>query len=135
IFLSVLAHHKKNRSLKFTFLRSGHTISINFSCVLDVVLRLHTILGVEPTPIDESCNEETWRWFKGCLGALDGTYISVRVPLTQQPRYRTRKGGVAVNVLGVSDRNMRFVYVLSGWEGSAANSRVLRDAIGRPNGL
>ncbi|KAL8533496.1 hypothetical protein ACS0TY_009774 [Phlomoides rotata] len=30
---------------------------------------------------------------------------------------------------------MRFVYVLTGWEGSAANSRVLRDALHRNNGL
>ncbi|GFQ03287.1 hypothetical protein PHJA_002472500 [Phtheirospermum japonicum] len=118
IFLSVLAHHKKDRSLEFTFLRPGHTISINSNRVLDAVLRLHTILAVEPTPVDESCTDETWRWFKGCLGALDGTYILVRVPLTKQPRYRTRKGGVVVNVLGVSDRNMKFTYVLSGWEGS-----------------
>ncbi|GJZ05648.1 hypothetical protein Tco_0539441 [Tanacetum coccineum] len=28
-----------------------------------------------------------------------------------------------------------FSYVLAGWEGSAADSRVLRDAISRPNGL
>ncbi|KAK6126417.1 hypothetical protein DH2020_039805 [Rehmannia glutinosa] len=30
---------------------------------------------------------------------------------------------------------MQYTYVLSGWEGSAADSRVLRDAINRPNGL
>ncbi|KAL8536646.1 hypothetical protein ACS0TY_012007 [Phlomoides rotata] len=30
---------------------------------------------------------------------------------------------------------MLFVYVLTGWEGSAADSRVLRDAIHRTNGL
>ncbi|KAK6144878.1 hypothetical protein DH2020_021698 [Rehmannia glutinosa] len=30
---------------------------------------------------------------------------------------------------------MQYVYVLSGWEGSAADSRVLRDAVSRPNGL
>ncbi|KAG6470236.1 hypothetical protein ZIOFF_071298 [Zingiber officinale] len=30
---------------------------------------------------------------------------------------------------------MQFTYVLSGWEGSAADSRVLRDAITRKNGL
>ncbi|KAL0342629.1 UNVERIFIED_CONTAM: hypothetical protein Scaly_1925500 [Sesamum calycinum] len=29
----------------------------------------------------------------------------------------------------------KFIFVLSGWEGSAADSRVLRDAIHRPNGL
>ena len=40
-----------------------------------------------------------------------------------------------MNVLGVCNRDMNFVYVLSGWEGSATDSRVLRDAITRHNGL
>ncbi|KAL8481365.1 hypothetical protein ACS0TY_027758 [Phlomoides rotata] len=31
--------------------------------------------------------------------------------------------------------NIKFVYVLTGWEGSTADSRVLRNAITRPNGL
>ncbi|XVE64501.1 hypothetical protein DITRI_Ditri07aG0105500 [Diplodiscus trichospermus] len=30
---------------------------------------------------------------------------------------------------------MQFIYVLPGWEGSAADGRVLRDAISRRNGL
>ena len=30
---------------------------------------------------------------------------------------------------------MKFVYVLSGWEGSATDSRVIRDAVTRNNGL
>ncbi|KAK6120839.1 hypothetical protein DH2020_045418 [Rehmannia glutinosa] len=30
---------------------------------------------------------------------------------------------------------MNFIYVLSGWEGSAADCRVLRDVVTRPNGL
>lgn len=30
---------------------------------------------------------------------------------------------------------MQFSYVLAGWEGSAADARVLRDALTRPNGL
>lgn len=30
---------------------------------------------------------------------------------------------------------MRFIYILAGWEGSASDSRVLRNAIERPNGL
>ncbi|KAL8501218.1 hypothetical protein ACS0TY_020680 [Phlomoides rotata] len=35
----------------------------------------------------------------------------------------------------VCDMNMRFVYILTSWKGSAANSRVLRDVINRENGL
>ncbi|CAA0831884.1 Unknown protein, partial [Striga hermonthica] len=71
----------------------------------------------------------------GCLGALDGTYINVRVPSKDRGRYKNRKGQVSVNVLGACDRNMNFVYMLCGWEGSAADNRVLRDAITRENSL
>ncbi|KAK2373847.1 hypothetical protein QL285_074854 [Trifolium repens] len=68
-------------------------------------------------------------------GALDGTYIKVNVPEADKSRYRTRKGEIATNVLGVCSPDLQFIYVLHGWEGSAADSRVLRDAISRPNGL
>ncbi|KAL4010345.1 hypothetical protein IC575_030196 [Cucumis melo] len=70
-----------------------------------------------------------------CLGALDGTYIKVNVPAGDRPTFRTRKGEIATNVLGVCDTKGDFVYVLAGWEGSAADSRILRDAISRENGL
>ena len=69
------------------------------------------------------------------MGALDGTYIKVNVPEVDKPRYRTRKHEIATNVLGVCSRNMEFIFVLPGWEGSASDSRVLRDAISRPNEL
>ncbi|GAU43673.1 hypothetical protein TSUD_302360 [Trifolium subterraneum] len=69
------------------------------------------------------------------LRALDGTYIKVNVPEADKSRYRTRKGEIATNVLGVCSPDLQFIYVLPGWEGSAADSRVLRDAISRPNGL
>lgn len=69
------------------------------------------------------------------MGALDGTYIDVRVGPSLRPRYRNRKGELAINVLGVCNTDMNIIYVLSGWEGSAADSRILRDAITRTNGL
>ncbi|KAL8473250.1 hypothetical protein ACS0TY_030181 [Phlomoides rotata] len=43
-----------------------------------------------------------------------GTYIDVHVPTTNKGRYRNRKGQVSVNVLGVCDMTMEFVYVLTG---------------------
>ncbi|KAG8380697.1 hypothetical protein BUALT_Bualt06G0042900 [Buddleja alternifolia] len=134
-FLTVLAHHKKNRIVKFDHVRSGHTVSIYFNAVIVSLLKLHPILLVTPKPVDDECNVARWKHFKGCLGALDGTYIDVQPPLLDKPRYRNRKGGISVNVLGVVDRNMDFVYMLPGWEGSAADGRVLRDAVNRPNGL
>ncbi|KAA0037852.1 putative nuclease HARBI1 [Cucumis melo var. makuwa] len=68
-------------------------------------------------------------------GTLNGTYIKVNVPASDRARYRTRNREVATNVLGVCDTKGDFVYVLAGWEGSATDSRILRDAISRPNGL
>jgi hypothetical protein len=51
------------------------------------------------------------------------------VPVEDQPRYRNRKGTLSQNVLAVCDFDMRFLYILSGWEGSAHDGRVLNDAL------
>ncbi|KAL0438969.1 UNVERIFIED_CONTAM: hypothetical protein Slati_2379900 [Sesamum latifolium] len=79
IFLSILAHHTKNRVVKYNFKRSGRTISKHFHAVL----KLHPVLLATPQPVTEDNTCSRWRWFKD----------------------------------------------------SAADSRVLRDAINRPNGL
>ncbi|KAG6489242.1 hypothetical protein ZIOFF_050511 [Zingiber officinale] len=134
-FLHIIAHNVKNRILKRQTARSGETVSRQFHLVLNSVLRLHNILLKKPEPIPENCTDERWKWFKGCLGALDGTYINVNAPIDDKPRYRTRKGEITTNVLGVCTPNMQFSYILPGWEGSAADGRVLRDAISRRNGL
>ncbi|KAJ0035447.1 hypothetical protein Pint_25507 [Pistacia integerrima] len=73
--------------------------------------------------------------FKNCLGALDATYIKVHAPADDIPRYRSRKSEITTNILGVCTPNMQFIFVLVGWEGSAADGRVLRDVITRRNGL
>ncbi|KAG6514630.1 hypothetical protein ZIOFF_024999 [Zingiber officinale] len=135
MFLSILAHHKKNRVAGHDYIRSGHTISTHFHEVLRSILLLHPILLVKPSPVDHSCTNEPWKWFKGCLGALDGTYVNVHVPSLEKGKYITRKGTIAVNVLGVCDKDMNFVYALIGWEGSAADARVLRDALTRDDTL
>ncbi|XP_061345239.1 protein ALP1-like [Gastrolobium bilobum] len=135
IFLHILAHDVKNRIIKRQFLRSGETISRQFAKVLQAVLRCHTVLLKRPEPVPENSTDERWKWFKNCLGALDGTYIKVNPLQVDKPRYRTRKGEVATNVLGVCSQDCQFIYVLPGWEGSAADSRILRDAISRSNGL
>ena len=62
-------------------------------------------------------------------------YIKVNVSASDRPRYRTRKGEVTTNVLGVCDTKRDFVFILSGWEGSTADSGILHDAISRPNRL
>ncbi|XP_057517975.1 uncharacterized protein LOC130798895 [Amaranthus tricolor] len=79
--------------------------------------------------------EEKLGLYSNSLGALDGKMILVNVPCKDRSKYRTRKGTLAMNVLGVCSPEMVFIYVLPGWEGSAHDGRILRDAISRPNGL
>ncbi|XP_031106417.1 protein ALP1-like [Ipomoea triloba] len=135
IFLHILAHHVKNRVIQYNYGRSGESISRAFHKVLNAIMHLQGHLFRTPEPISANCTDSRWKWFKNCLGALDGTFIKVNVPSSDKPRYRTRKGDIATNVLGVCTPDMQFVYVLSGWEGSVADSRVLRDAISRTHAL
>ncbi|KAB2606515.1 hypothetical protein D8674_006232 [Pyrus ussuriensis x Pyrus communis] len=94
-------------------------LEMYFNSVLQGILRLQGILLKVPQPVPIDSTDPRWRCFKNCLGALDGTHIDVHVPEIDKPRYRNRKGRVATNVLG----------------GSALDSRVLHDAITRPNGF
>ncbi|XP_047949314.1 uncharacterized protein LOC125195170 [Salvia hispanica] len=77
IFLSILAHHKKNCITRFNFLRSSETISTYVHAVLRAIIKMHTLFLVKPEPTKDDCVDWRWRHFKGCLGALDGTYINV----------------------------------------------------------
>ncbi|XP_052483726.1 uncharacterized protein LOC105784917 [Gossypium raimondii] len=52
-----------------------------------------------------------------------------------QGRFRSRKGGTTQNVLATITFDLKFAYVLAGWEGSAHDSRILSDALSRPRGL
>lgn len=134
-FLYVLAHHFKNRTVRKFFYRSPEPVSRNFNACLLAVLKLHPLLLKKPEPIPEDFTDGKWKYFKNCLGASDGTHVGVTVPATMKGRYRSRLGDVNTNVLGVCAPDMQFIYILPGWEGSAHDGRVLRDAISRPNGL
>lgn len=79
-------------------------------------------------PASRISNDKYKTYFADCLGALDGTHIDVHVSPADQPRYRNRKGHLTQNVLAVCDFDMRFTYVLAGWEGSAHDTAVWRDA-------
>ena len=70
-----------------------------------------------------------------CIGAIDGTHISARVPRSEAHAYRGRKHYPSQNVLAAVDFDMKFTYVLAGWEGSAHDASILADSLSRPDGL
>ncbi|PON46600.1 hypothetical protein PanWU01x14_250300, partial [Parasponia andersonii] len=57
IFLYVLTHHVKNRTIHNRFMRSGETVSRHFNSVLNGVLRLQGILLQMPALIPENCTD------------------------------------------------------------------------------
>ncbi|MFQ6626040.1 hypothetical protein Gotur_005126 [Gossypium turneri] len=116
MFLHIISHHLKNRVTKHHFNRSGETVSRSFHNVLNVVMRLRDVLFKKAEPITANSTNPRWKWFKNCLGALDGTHIKIRVPIVDKPRYRTRKVDIATNMLGVCTPDMHFFYVIPSWE-------------------
>ncbi|KAL5566862.1 hypothetical protein UlMin_030026 [Ulmus minor] len=64
-----------------------------------------------------------------CVGAIDGTHIPCIVDAHLQAAYRNRKECTSQNILAVVDFDMKFTYLVAGWEGSVHDSRVLRDAM------
>ncbi|KAL8524059.1 hypothetical protein ACS0TY_013867 [Phlomoides rotata] len=76
----------------------------------------YNLFLVHPQPVPDDSTDTRWGKFKGSLRALDGTYIDVQVPTSEKARYMNRKGQVTVNVLTI-------------WEGSTTDPRVLRNLI------
>ena len=52
----------------------------------------------------------------------------MHVHMKDQPKYRNRKGHISTNVLAACSFEMEFSYILAGWEGSAHDGAVWRDA-------
>ncbi|CAL8150523.1 unnamed protein product [Prunus armeniaca] len=86
-----------------------------------------------PSKIRESTR--FYPYFKDCIGAIDGTHIPAMMRGRDVSSYRNRHGKISQNVLAACNFDLEFIYVLSGWEGSAHDSKLLNDALSRRNGL
>nr|XP_051220996.1 uncharacterized protein LOC127339156 [Lolium perenne] len=76
------------------------------------------------------------RYFQqDCIGAIDGTHVTAKVPGSMSAAFRVRKHYTSQNVLAAVDFDMRFTYVLAGWEVSAHDASIMADSLSRPDGL
>jgi hypothetical protein len=75
--------------------------------------------------------QEAWfqPHFKDCIGAIDGSHISVTAPLSKQPKYIIRHGYPSQNIMVICDFDMRFTFVVIGWPGSTYDTRILNDTL------
>ncbi|XP_022889181.1 protein ALP1-like [Olea europaea var. sylvestris] len=87
--------------------------------------------------VPEKIRESTrfYPYFKDCIGAIDGTHIPAMVTGHDTSSYKNRYGTISQNVLAACNFDLEFIYVISGWEGSAYDFKVLSDALTRRNGL
>ena len=131
-------------SVRNTFGGSRETVGKYFHKVLNAIIKFSKI---EITAPDSELvfdyiknNPKFTPWFEPCLGALDGTHIGISVPVDLASPFRNYKTSTLTqNVLGICDFNLLFTLVLTGWEGSAPDSRVLafafeKNLLAIPNG-
>jgi hypothetical protein len=136
IFLFICAQNASYRTTCEVFRHGTATISESFHRVLHALTQLHqknVRLPLNETPDFIKSDPRFYPYFMDCLGAIDGTYIPIAIKrlmsADQRVPWRCRKGFLAQNVMAAVDFNMNFLFILPGWEGSAHDSRVLKDAL------
>ncbi|KAK2662949.1 hypothetical protein Ddye_001523 [Dipteronia dyeriana] len=67
--------------------------------------------------------------FQDCIGGIDETHIPEMITGHDVSSYRNRHETISQNVLAACNFDLEFMYVLSGWEGSAHDSKLLIDAL------
>ena len=63
-----------------------------------------------------------FRFFRDCIGAVDGTHIHAFVRQEDHPSMRNHKGFLSQNCLFICDFDFFFTYALTGWDGSMADA-------------
>ncbi|CAH9078080.1 unnamed protein product [Cuscuta epithymum] len=136
-FLLIIGQNNRYCQPRMIFKRSHFSISRSFNKVLKALNTIAPDFMAKPESVPHVIRESTrfYPHFKDCIGAIDGTHIPAIVPGREVNSYRNRHGTISQNVLAACNFDLQFIYVLSGWEGSAHDSKVLNDAISRPNGL
>ncbi|KAF7328442.1 putative nuclease HARBI1-like protein [Mycena sanguinolenta] len=137
IFLYWMVHGSSQRELMERFQRSNDTISKYTHRVLDVATtefyNKYVQNPADSTPPKIANNPSYFPFFRHCRGAVDGVHVDSFALEADVVRYRDRHGNVTQNVLAACDFDMRFVYVMPGYEGTAADGRLFDTA--RRNGF
>ena len=132
IFIHVLLGFT-NRQTAERWQHSGSTISIIIHEVSEAFRRCSNHILVRPKEGDpvspKISSDPTFSpFFDDCIGAIDGVHINAFVGQDEHVLFRDRKKNLSQNVLAAVNFDMTFSYVLTGWEGSANDGRILGDA-------
>ena len=81
-----------------------------------------------PVPTYIHDNPIVYPYFKNTVSAIDRMHITCTPSAAEQDTTRNWKGFHSQNCLVGCNFSLEFMYVLSGWEGSAANASMYHDA-------
>ncbi|XP_068636250.1 protein ALP1-like [Aristolochia californica] len=138
IFLLTIGRNERNRVLQDHFRYSGETISRHFNNVLKATAALAPHFLKPPTtqtPPEIINNSLFHPYFQDCIGVIGGTHIPAMVNLEGQQSFHNHRGFTSQNVMAACSFDMRFQYVLAGWQGSATDFSVLHSALSREDRL
>ena len=51
-------------------------------------------------------------YFKGAIGAIDGSHVKVEVPAEEVVNHTCRHGYISQNILAICEFDMRFIFLL-----------------------
>ncbi|KAJ4819385.1 nuclease [Rhynchospora pubera] len=134
-FLYTISHNEKHRPTAFFFDRGRATISRDFHKVINAIIELEQEYLKQPdgsmVPREIFLNDKFFPYFKDCVGAIDCTHVRAKVQSQKVTRYRGRKENPTMNVLAACTFDLKFSYVLVGWEGTASDSKIIKNALSR----
>jgi hypothetical protein len=138
MLLNIMEHNLRNRLVGTNYDRSREIVSRYFNKVLHAIGELRDEL-IRPSSLEtpsKIAGSSRWDpYFKDCIGAINGTHVRAYVSKDMETSFRGRKSYCTQNVIVAVDFDLRFTYVLAGWEGTTHDALVLRDALERENGL
>ena len=132
IFLDYCAHKKTYRELRRVYQHSFRTFTRIINTVAKALVRLYLDATKDMPSLEPHIQlmDSTNSYFRGCVGALDGSYIPVRLTGVDPSPFRSRKGLVSQNVMFACDFDLNIIFVQPGYEGSANDDgTVLRKAL------
>ncbi|QHN76654.1 hypothetical protein HN51_054156 [Arachis hypogaea] len=138
IFMFIIGHNLRTRAVQELFRYSGETISRHFNNVLNAILSISLDYFQPPgSEVPPKIFEDPrfCPYFKDCVGAVDSIHVPVTVGVDEQGPFRNKNGLLSQNILAACSFDLKFCYVLAGWEGSATDLQVFNSAITRQNRL
>lgn len=74
-------------------------------------------------------NTKFFPFFKDALGAIDGSHLFMKPPSAIKACFHDHNGNLTQNMFAACNFDMFFMYVMTGWEGSAADSLLFQKAM------